>query len=92
MTEDLEQLPSHLDASFAELHRHLDVSTESLKQEIRLVGEAVAKLGKRMDRRHEDFREEMRRGFKETQAAIGFSQVRPMAGADAGAIIRRRAN
>jgi len=71
----VERVEKKFDASVAELHRHFDVSTESLKKEIRLVAEAVAQLEEKGDREHEDIREEMRRGFDETQAMIKFSHA-----------------
>ncbi|HVT03728.1 MAG TPA: hypothetical protein VHL58_10190 [Thermoanaerobaculia bacterium] len=62
-------------ASVAELHRHFDVITESVKHEIQVVAEAVAQLDEKVGRENEDIREELRRGFAETQAMIKFSHA-----------------
>jgi methyl-accepting chemotaxis protein len=56
-----------------ETRRHFDVITEGLKREVQLVAEGFAQQGARLDREVGDLREEMKRGFVETQAMIKFS-------------------
>lgn len=68
-------LEKGMDASVAELRRHFDVTVERVKHEIRVVAEAVVQLDEKAGRENEDFRDEMRRGFAETQAMIRFSHA-----------------
>jgi hypothetical protein len=64
-----------VDARFAELHRHFDVVTEATKHEVRLVAESVAHVNEELKRETTALRQEMSRGFAETQAMIKFSHV-----------------
>jgi chromosome segregation ATPase len=64
-----------VDARFTELHRHFDVVTEATKHEVRLVAESVAHVNEELERRTNALRQEMSRGFAETQAMIKFSHV-----------------
>jgi hypothetical protein len=51
------------------------VVTEGTRQEIRLVAKSVAGVNEKLDREAADIRDEIRRGFAETQAMIKFSHV-----------------
>jgi hypothetical protein len=64
-----------VDVRFAELHRHFDVVTEATKHEVRLVAESVAQVKEELNRETNALRQEMSRGFAETQAMIKFSHV-----------------
>jgi Diguanylate cyclase, GGDEF domain len=57
----------------AETRAHFDVVAECIEKKIQFVGEAVAQLGGRLDREVDGLRQEMNRGFSETQAMIEFS-------------------
>jgi uncharacterized small protein (DUF1192 family) len=70
---DEHQLASLIEASAAETRRHFDVATEELKREIQIAAEGLAHLGTRLDREVGNLREEVNRGFIETQAMIKFS-------------------
>jgi hypothetical protein len=59
----------------ADTRGHFDVVAEAMRHEIRLVVESVAQVGERLDRTAADIREEMRRGFADTQAMIKFSHA-----------------
>jgi len=62
-------------AAHADTRRHFDVVSEATRHEIRLVAESVAHVNEKLDRETSDIRDEMRRGFAETQAMIKFSHV-----------------
>ncbi len=62
-------------AAHADTRRHFDVVTEGTRHEIRLVAESVAHSSEKLDREAGDIRDEMRRGFAETQAMIKFSHA-----------------
>jgi hypothetical protein len=63
-------------AAHADTRRHhFEVLTEGTRNEIRLVAESVAGVNEKLDREAGDIRDEMRRGFAETQAMIKFSHV-----------------
>jgi hypothetical protein len=47
--------------------RHFDISTEAVKHEVRIVAEGPTRLDQKLDRTAADVREEMRRGFADTQ-------------------------
>ena len=59
-------------AAHAETRRHFEVLTEGTRKDIQIVAESVAVLNEKLDREAGDIREEMRRGFTETQAMIKF--------------------
>lgn len=63
------------DIAVTETRRHFDVVTEGTRKEIQLVAESVVGVNEKLDREAGDIREEMRRGFAETQAMIKFSHV-----------------
>jgi DNA-binding ferritin-like protein len=67
-----ERLEARIDTSTAEIRRHFDVTSERLEQKIQLVVEAVAELDEKGDRETASVRDEMRRGFADTQAMIKF--------------------
>lgn len=46
-----------------------------LEQRLDLVGEGVVRLDQKLDRTTADFRDEMRRGFADTQAMVKFSHA-----------------
>jgi hypothetical protein len=56
-----------------ETRRHFDVVAEGLRQDVRLVAEAVARGDQKAEDEDEALREGMARGFAETQAMIRFS-------------------
>jgi hypothetical protein len=60
-------------AAHADTRRQFDVVSEATRHEIRLVAESVAGVNEKLDREAGDIRDEMRRGFAETQAMIKFS-------------------
>jgi len=60
-------------AAHEETRRLSNVTAEGLRQEIRLVGESVLQVDKKIDRTAEEIRAEMQHGFSETQAMIKFS-------------------
>lgn len=62
-------------AAHADTRRHFDIVSEGTRHEIRLVAESVAHVNEKVDREAGDIRDEMRRGFAETQAMIKFSHV-----------------
>jgi hypothetical protein len=62
-------------AAHSETRRHFDVLTEATRHEIRLVAESVGAVHEKLDGEAGDIRDEMRRGFAETQAMIKFSHV-----------------
>ncbi|HVT02575.1 MAG TPA: hypothetical protein VHL58_04265 [Thermoanaerobaculia bacterium] len=75
-----EDLKSLLDAmreenavAHTETRRHFDVGNEATRHEIRVVAESVAQVNEKLDREAADIRDEVRRGFAETQAMIKFS-------------------
>jgi hypothetical protein len=50
--------------------RHFEVAMEATKHEVRLVAESVAHLNDELQREANAIRQEMSRGFAETQAMI----------------------
>ena len=71
--EDLRRL---FEGAVTEMRRHFDVSTEAMKREVRIVAEGVTRLDQKLDRTASDIRDEMRRGFADTQVMIKFSHSR----------------
>ena len=64
-----------IENSAAETRRHFDVTAERLEDKIQLVVEVVAQIDGKLDRESQSIRDEMRRGFSETQAMIKFSHA-----------------
>ena len=62
-------------AAHAETRRHFEVIAERLEKKIDAVAESVAIVDEKLDRETADIREEMRRGFADTQAMIKFSHA-----------------
>jgi IS30 family transposase len=63
-------------AAHSETRRQFEVLTETTRREIRVVAESVVAITEKLDRHDGDIRDEMRRGFAETQAMIKlFSHV-----------------
>lgn len=62
-------------AAHADTRRHFEVLTEGTRHEILVVAESVAAVNEKLDREAGDIRDEMRRGFTETQAMIKFSHA-----------------
>ena len=60
---------------FDEFRRHVDVRFEHLESRVDAVAESVAVVDEKLDREAESIREEMRRGFADTQAMIKFSHA-----------------
>lgn len=73
MGED--DLKSLLEQMSANVRRHFDTQTESLRGEIRGVAEAVSHLDAKLDREAGALRKDMHDGFAETQAMIKFSHA-----------------
>jgi hypothetical protein len=63
----------HVDAAAEETRRHFDVVADEMKRQVQLAAEEFVHLGAKLDREGSDLREEMKRGFLETQAMIKFS-------------------
>jgi DNA anti-recombination protein RmuC len=59
-----------VDTRFAELRRHLDVSAEATKHEVRLLAESVAHLNEDLQRTRTTLEETIERTAGETQAMI----------------------
>ncbi len=59
----------------SETRKHFEAVAEGLEKKIDAVAEAVAVFDEKLDRRTDETREEMRRGFSETQAMIKFSHA-----------------
>ncbi len=57
----------------AENRHHFEVATEATKHNIGLVAEKVTSIDEKLSRETAAIREEMRRGFRDTQAMIKFS-------------------
>ncbi len=55
--------------------RHFEVAMEATKHEVRLVAESVAHVSEELQREANAIRQEMSRGFAETQAMIKFSHA-----------------
>jgi hypothetical protein len=65
----------HFDATVADIHHKFEIKTEHLDAKIQLVVETVALLDEKVDREAASIRDEMRRGFADTQAMIKFSHA-----------------
>lgn len=61
--------------STTEMRRHFDVNAENMNTKFGLLAEGLQSLDEKLDRETTDIREEMRRGFAETQAMIKFSHA-----------------
>jgi hypothetical protein len=59
----------------AETRRHFDVTADSLRSHFTLLAETVQAVDQKIDREVADIRQEMRRGFTETQAMIKFARA-----------------
>lgn len=70
-----ENLRRLFEGAVGEMRRHFDVTAERLEKRIDLVAESVVRLDQKLDRTAADFRDEMRRGFADTQAMIKFSHA-----------------
>ncbi|HEX9982662.1 MAG TPA: hypothetical protein VGF69_05335 [Thermoanaerobaculia bacterium] len=66
-------LREHVDVSVAEARRHAEILYESLRHEVQLVAEKIVMVDEKLDREAADIRAEMRDGFTQTQAMIGYS-------------------
>jgi hypothetical protein len=64
---DVDRRFDAVDARFAELRRHFDVSAEATKHDIQLVAESVAHVNEELKRETSALRQEMSRGFAETR-------------------------
>ncbi|MBW3671196.1 MAG: hypothetical protein KY432_05925 [Acidobacteria bacterium] len=58
-----------------ETRRHFDTVAERFDVKIESVAELIAAVDQKLDREGADIREEMRRGFSESQAMIRFSHA-----------------
>ncbi len=65
----------HFDAAAADIHHKFEIKTEYFDGKIQLVVETVALLDAKVDRETASIRDEMRRGFADTQAMIRFSHA-----------------
>jgi hypothetical protein len=68
-----EQTRRHVDVTAEETRRHFDVIADEMKREVHVVAEGFVQLGARLDLESRELREEMNRGFIETQAMIKFA-------------------
>ena len=73
MTDD--DLRRLFESHSAEIRRHFDVSTEEVQHEVRVLAEGLTRLDQKLDRTTTEVRDEMRRGFADTQAMIKFSHA-----------------
>lgn len=73
--EDTRRRFDAVGVSFADLRRHFDVSAEATKHDIQLVAESVMHVNEELLRDTGALRQEMSRGFAETQAMIKFSHT-----------------
>ena len=62
-------------AAHEETRRYFDVTAESLRTEIRVVGEAVAQVDEKLHREVKRLEEKIDGGFADTQAMIKFSHA-----------------
>jgi DNA-binding ferritin-like protein len=65
----------HVDQTAVETRRHFEVIAEHLETRIDAVAESVQILDEKLDRETANIRDEMARGFAETQAMIKFSHA-----------------
>lgn len=73
--EKTNELAARFDAKTDELRRHFDVSVEESRNDIRQIAEGLVHLNEKLDRETGSIRDEMRRGFADTQAMIKFSHA-----------------
>jgi vacuolar-type H+-ATPase subunit D/Vma8 len=73
--ETRQYVDQSIERSSAELHRHLDIHAESVQTKFDLLAEGQAELNEKLERETSDIRDEVRRGFAETQAMIKFSHA-----------------
>jgi hypothetical protein len=59
----------------SETRRHFDVTAERLDQRFDFLAESVQHVHQKLDREAADIRDEMRRGFADTQAMMKFSHA-----------------
>ncbi len=71
----LEAMRQENAAAHKETRRHFEVITARLETQIEAVAEAVARVHETLDREAANIRDEMRRGFDETQSMIKFSHA-----------------
>lgn len=60
----------HIDENLGDLHGHFDTATEAVSNEIRRLDAALTHFDENLDKSFAGIRDEMRRGFSETQALI----------------------
>ncbi|HYK06078.1 MAG TPA: hypothetical protein VE974_30325 [Thermoanaerobaculia bacterium] len=70
-----EELKRLLEANAAETRRHFDVATERIEGRFEALTETVMHIDQKIDRTADEIRNEMRRGFADTQAMIKFSHA-----------------
>ena len=73
--ESLRRFTEIADRLSAESRHFFELASEGLRHEIRLVAEGVSNANESLSRDSADIRDEMRRGFAETQAMIKFSHA-----------------
>ncbi|HXI11596.1 MAG TPA: hypothetical protein VNM92_02990 [Thermoanaerobaculia bacterium] len=71
----VQRVEQKMDSGVTEVRRHFDVTIERLETKFPLVAEAVVQLEEKSEREHDETRQDMRRGFAETQAMIKFSHA-----------------
>lgn len=59
----------------ADTKRHFDASTDAVRHEVALLAEAVAESREQSRRERDEIRQDMARGFADTQAMIKFSHA-----------------
>ena len=74
-SEDNARMDQELASALADLKRHFDVTAESPRSDIRLLGEGVLNGGRRLDQTAQELTSDLKAGFAETQAMIKFSHA-----------------
>lgn len=64
-----------IDGAMADARRHFEVVAERIDKKIEMIAEAVSSLGGELRGELDEQRQEMRRGFADTQAMIKFSHA-----------------
>ena len=74
-TAAFSRLEKKIDDTAVETRRHFDATAERMEKRFDLLAETVQHLDEKLDREAADIRDEMRRGFADTQAMIKFSHA-----------------
>ena len=71
----VEQIEQRFVLHAVDLRLHFDVAVERMDKRFDLLSETVAQLDQKLERTATDLRDEMQRGFADTQAMIKFSHA-----------------